>query len=134
MVQARLVLVNMFNHFEEGSAVKNHLQSNCMHLLDIPTGDTGVLQSYFDSANWTPSNKYTLPSNLDGNVSRLFNLPGSTGVYTIQSTPSGEFCIGSTTNFDARFSNHYSDSTDPNLASRLLYSEVTRVGGFNHFI
>ncbi len=128
MDKARLVLGDMFNHFEEGSLVKDYLRSNCMHLLDAPTGDTGVLQTYFDSSNWTPSKKYSLPSTLNGNLSRLFNLSGSTRVYTMQSMPSGEFCIGCTTDFDTRFSNHYSDSTDPNLASRLLYSEVTRVG------
>lgn len=44
--------------------------------------------------------------------------------------PSGEFYIGSTTNLVSRFMNHYSDSHDPGLAHRLLYTEINAVGGF----
>jgi hypothetical protein len=48
--------------------------------------------------------------------------------------PSGKFAIGSTTDFNARFMNHYSDSMDPNLSNRLLYMEVNKVGGWDKFL
>lgn len=63
------------------------------------------------------------------NSSLTTTLQGKTGVYTIYSMSSGEFAIGSTTDFDARFQNHYSDSINPKLANRLLYNEVNKVGG-----
>jgi len=48
--------------------------------------------------------------------------------------PSGKFAIGSTTDFGSRFMNHYSYSTDPKLANRLLYMEVNKVGGWDKFL
>lgn len=47
---------------------------------------------------------------------------------------SKKFYIGSTTNLDARFFNHYSDAKSQNLRSRPFYSEVYKVGGFNNFL
>lgn len=102
--------------------------------LPIPIGDTGLEHSYFDLSNWTPSTKYTLPASLDSNISSLFDLRGNTGVYTMHSNPSGQFCIGSTTNFDSRFINHYADSIDVKLSGRPLYAEVLRVNGFDNFL
>ena len=58
----------------------------------------------------------------------ISSLPGKTGVYSFYSTKSGKFYIGSTTDFDARFNNHYSDSVKPGLSTRLLYIEVNKEG------
>lgn len=52
----------------------------------------------------------------------------------MHSISSGEFCIGSNTDFHSRLKNHYSDSVDPSLSNRLLYREVTKVGGFQEFL
>ena len=48
--------------------------------------------------------------------------------------PSNKFYIGSTTNLDARFFNHYSDAAKKIIKNRPLYSEVYKVGGFNNFL
>jgi predicted GIY-YIG superfamily endonuclease len=60
------------------------------------------------------------------------SLPSKTGVYTIFSMPSNKFYIGSTSNLDARFFNHYCDAKI--IKNRPLYSEVYKVGGFNNFL
>lgn len=73
-----------------------------------------------------------MTANFDSNLTS--SLQGKTGVYTIHSMPSGKFAIGSTTDFAARFQNHYSDSMDPKLANRLLYMEVNKVGGWDKLL
>lgn len=132
IVKAREVLIDMYNYFDEDSAVKVFLKNNCTHLLKAPTQDTGVCKQYFDLNNWNITNKNQLTTKASNS---LFNsLPSKTGVYTIFSIPSKNFYIGSTTDLEARFSNHYSDAKSKNLRSRPLYSEVYKVGGFNNFI
>lgn len=59
----------------------------------------------------------------------MAKLEQPTGVYGIYSPDSDKYCVGSSTNFDMRFDNHYSDSAKPTLAGRPLYAEVIRVGG-----
>lgn len=112
--------------------MNSYLNDHCLHLLESPTGDTGISPSYFESCNWTPS----LKSQLTGNFSRkvLGSFSNQTGTYAIYSIPSDEFCIGSTTNLSTRFANHYSDSRDLSLAGRPLYAEVLSVGGFDKFL
>lgn len=130
--KAQEVLIDMFNHFDEDSAVKVFLKNNCTHLLKAPTHDTGVCKNYFDLSNWNITNKNQLPSKASHSLFK--SLPSKTGVYTIFSMPSNKFYIGSTTNLDARFFNHYSDAKSQILRSRPFYSEVYKVGGFNNFL
>lgn len=122
----------MYNHFDSESSVKAFLYFNCLHLTKELSGDTGVPKGYFDITNWTVDKKLQLTTTF--NSSLTTTLQGKTGVYTIYSMSSGEFAIGSTTDFDARFQNHYSDSINPKLANRLLYNEVNKVGGWNNFL
>jgi len=132
IVKAREVLIDMYNHFDEDSAVKVFLKINCAHLLKAPTGDTGVCKNYFDLSNWNITNKSQLPTKASNSLFK--SLPSKTGVYTIFSIPSKNFYIGSTTDLEARIFNHYSDAKSNNLISRPLYSEVHKVGGFNNFL
>jgi hypothetical protein len=56
------------------------------------------------------------------------------GTYILFTVPSGEFCIGSTTDFETRFGHPYLDSTKPHLRNRPLYVEASGVGGFSLFL
>lgn len=137
MAKARLTLKAMYNHYVNSATgvdapMKEFLQLNCIHLLDAPTGNTGVPKDYFDSSNWVEGDKSRLSPDYSNS---LFNgLDSQTGVYTLYSEPNQEFCIGSTTDFRTRFYNHYADSVKPHLVNRLLYKEVNQLGGFQHFL
>lgn len=111
MQNARKVLVKMFDHFDEESVpkVKEFLRSKALlgseSLLYAPVGDTGISQSYYESGNWTDDSKQRL--SLSWNPQLVESLPNRAGVYSMQSTFSGKFCIGSTTDYTTRFINHY---------------------------
>jgi NUMOD1 domain len=132
MVKARATLLDMYNHFEQGSPVKSFIDSNCIYLTKPPVGDTGITKTYFDISDWTINNKLKMPVTMGNELTN--SLQGKTGVYTLHSMPSGKFAIGSTTDFDVRFTNHYSDCLNPKLYSRLLYVEVNKVGGWDQFL
>lgn len=132
MTKAQDTLNSMLNHFNVDSIVRTYLESNCAHLLVAPQGNTGIPQSYFNTDNWTPELKQRLGSSYSKDIT--MKLSGKSGVYAMYSLPSNEFCIGSNTDFHSRLNNHYSDSLDPLLSNRLLYREVTRVGGFQPFL
>lgn len=132
IVKAREVLIDMFNHFDEDSAVKLFLKNNCNHLLKAPTKDTGVCKNYFDLSNWNITNKSQLPTKASQSLFK--SLPSKTGVYTIFSIIYKNFYIGSTIDLNARFFNHYYNAKSNILRSRPLYSEVNKVGGFNNFL
>lgn len=132
IVKAREVLIDMFNHFDEDSAVKLFLKNNCNHLLKAPTKDTGVCKNYFDLSNWNITNKSQLPTKASHSLFK--SLPSKTGVYTIFSILYKNFYIGSTIDLNARFFNHYYNAKSNILRSRPLYSEVNKVGGFNNFL
>lgn len=114
----------MYNHFDSDSPVKEYLYLNCLHLTKELSGNTGVPKAYFDITYWTVDNKLQLTTTF--NSSLTTTLQGKTGVYTIYSMPSDKFALGSTTDLDARFKNHYSDSNNPKLANRPLYYEVNK--------
>lgn len=65
MVKARLTLKTMYDHYVNSATgvdvpVKEYLQLKCTHLLDAPTGNTGVPKDYFDSLNWVEGYKSRL--------------------------------------------------------------------------
>lgn len=127
MVNARNTLLAMYSHLEEDSPVKSFIDTNCIHLTKPSVGHTGIPESFFDVSNWTVDSKYTMgPTSIDSRG--ISSLPDKTGAYTLYSIPSDKFYIGSTTDFDTRFNNHYADSIKPELLNRLLYVEVTKVG------
>jgi hypothetical protein len=51
MANARKTLLTMYDHFDNESPVKAFLNSNCLHLIKEPTGDSGISKSYFDIQN-----------------------------------------------------------------------------------
>ena len=41
----------MYDYYDNSSPIKIYLNNHCRHMLIPPTGNTGVLQSYFDASN-----------------------------------------------------------------------------------
>lgn len=132
IASARVALKAIYSHYSGDLAVNQYLRDHCLHLLEAPTGDTGIPTDDFNPSHWTPSYKSQLTNTLSKVALKGFDY--QTGTYALYSVPSGDFYIGSTTNIVTRFMNHYSDSRDPFLSHRLLYSEINAVGGFNNFL
>lgn len=121
----------MYNSLEKGSVLKEYLDNNCLHLIDSLKGDTGILCNTFDVNNW--KEKKVMPITFQ-KTHFLKDLLGKTGVYAILSIPTNIFYIGSAIDFGTRLNNHYSDSKNPALSKRPLYSQVKNLGGWNNFI
>lgn len=51
MASARVALKAIYAHYSADDAVNEYLRSHCSHLLEAPTGDTGVPTSVFDPSN-----------------------------------------------------------------------------------
>lgn len=130
MTNARTTLQQMYDYFQDGSTIKEYLKSNCIHLLEKPKGNTGIAKNEFDTLNW--SNLPNMP--VSHNASLTEKCEGLTGTYAIYSKDSHQFCIGSTTDYDMRLFNHYADSVKSHLASRPLYAEVYRLGGWENMV
>jgi hypothetical protein len=53
MANARKTLQHMYDHFEQGHPVKEYLYSHCIHLLEKPSGNTGISTKIFNISDYT---------------------------------------------------------------------------------
>lgn len=91
----RKVLVQMANHFPEDHPVTQFLNANCSHLLEAPTGDTGIPVPTRDSMLADP-NTFQLASSYTPS-----QFPRASGVY-IAHDATGDIYTGSAVDFQVR--------------------------------
>mgnify|MGYP002805223476 CR=1 FL=1 len=48
MASARVVLKAVYSHYSDDLTVNQYLRDHCLHLLEAPTGDTGIPTDYFN--------------------------------------------------------------------------------------
>lgn len=120
--KARVYLNNIFNHYSNNSIYHSFLSDNCYHLINAPTGNTGVLKSSLLLENLQLNNEsFKLPSNY---IAKLF--PNGTGVYAVTSLDPNDYdqYIGSALDFKIRWIRHYDKISDSANTVRPFHSVI----------